>query len=137
MRLPSLFLTLSFFFGLGSLVAQSSTNARGMAVTPTTKVLAIGHLTEAPSPELRQMMSREVPATVQLFLQGKIEQWYSRKDMNGVVFVLNVSSVEEAHALLEKLPLGVAKKMQFDLIPLGPLAPLSLLLPANSSTEPR
>jgi hypothetical protein len=44
------------------------------------------------------------------------------------VFLLNVSSVEEAHTLLEQLPLGQAKLMEFDLMPLGPLSPLRLLL---------
>ena len=41
-----------------------------------------------------------------------------------MVFLMNVSSVEEAHALLEKLPLGQAKLMEFGLIPLGPLSPV-------------
>jgi hypothetical protein len=51
------------------------------------------------------------------------------QDGLGVVFILNVSSVEEAHSMLEALPLGQAKLMTFELIPLGPLSPLALLLP--------
>ena len=45
-----------------------------------------------------------------------------------VVFLLNVTSVDEARSA-GKLPLGQAKLMQFELIPLGPLNPLRLLLP--------
>jgi hypothetical protein len=65
---------------------------------------------------------------VKLYLGGKIDQWYVRQDKPGVVFLLNVTTVAEAHALLESLPLGVQKLMEFDLVPLGPLTPLSLLV---------
>ena len=73
-------------------------------------------------------MPSEVRETVKLYLGGKIDQWYVRQDKPGVVFLLNVTTVAEAHALLESLPLGVQKLMEFDLVPLGPLTPLSLLV---------
>jgi hypothetical protein len=96
---------------------------------PTTKVLALGHLTAAANAgTMRGVMPSEVRETVKLYLGGKIDQWFSRQDKSGVVFVMNVSTVEEAHALLEKLPLGQQKLMEFDLIPLGPLSPLNFLL---------
>lgn len=41
----------------------------------------------------------------------------------------------EAHALLEALPLGKAKLMEFDLIPLGPLSPLNVLLELECSVR--
>jgi hypothetical protein len=41
-------------------------------------------------------MSHEVPDTVKLYLAGKIDQWYVRKDGKGVVFFLNLGSTEEA-----------------------------------------
>ena len=82
-------------------------------------------------------MPREVSDTVRLYLAGKIDQWYVRKDTRGVVFLMNVSSVEEAHVLLEKLPLGVAGVMKFELIPVGPLSPLNYLLgPTPSASKP-
>ena len=97
--------------------------------TPTTKVLAIGHLTQAFTPDkARAIMRQEVSDTVRLYLGGKLEQWFSRNDQRGVVFVLNVTSTKEAGDLLEQLPLGREHLMQFDLIPLGPLAPLQVLL---------
>jgi len=49
-----------------------------------------------------------------------------RQDGKGVVFLLNVTSVEEAHELFESLALGQAKLMKFDQLPLEPLAPLLL-----------
>jgi hypothetical protein len=96
---------------------------------PTTKILAIGHLTAGTGRDkIMPVMQKEVRDTVRLYLAGEIDQWFVRRDQNGVVFILNFSSVDEARTALEKLPLGQAKLMEFDLIPLGPLAPLGLLL---------
>ena len=96
---------------------------------PTTKILAIGTLNSPLTEDQRKgIMTHEVPDTVKLYLAGKIDQWYVRQDGKGVVFILNLSSTEEARALLEQLPLGQAKLMSFDLMPLGPLSPLGLLL---------
>jgi hypothetical protein len=78
--------------------------------------------------ELQNLLPKEVKATVALYLDGKIDQWWAKQDGTGVVFLLNVTSVEEAHEMLEKLPLGVAKRMSFELMPLGPLRPLRALL---------
>jgi hypothetical protein len=110
--------------------AQSATQPPATIPTvPTTRILALGHLTAGTTrASVMPIMKQEVPDTVRLYLSGKIDQWYTRKDQAGVVFILNCSTVEEAHALLEKLPLGVAKLMEFDLIPLGPLSPLNVLL---------
>jgi hypothetical protein len=109
-------------------VSQNTPGSAPVAV-PTTKILAIGHLVAPLTPEQRRgIMPREVPDTVRLYLSGKIDQWYVRQDGKGVVFLLNVSSVEEAHTLLEALPLGQAKLMEFELMPLGPLSPLRVLL---------
>jgi hypothetical protein len=99
--------------------------------TPTRKILAIGHLTEKgmDSSTRLPVMMREVPATVNLYLDGKIEQWWAKPDASGVVFLLNLT--EEAHQVLDKLPLGVAGMMKFDFIPLAPLTPLRLLMNAE------
>ena len=108
---------------------EGSTNSMDLS-TPTTKVLAIGQFTkEAMNASKRiPVMGKEVPATLQLYLKGKIEQWFLKPDMSGPVFIMNVGSAEEAQDLLEALPLGVAGMMDFELIPLGPLTPLRLLL---------
>ena len=73
-------------------------------------------------------MPEEVRKTVELYLNGKIDQWYVKQDGTGVVFILNVTSPEEARAMLEALPLGREKMMHFELTPLGPLNPLRYLL---------
>ena len=103
-------------------------------VVPTTKVLAIGHIVASADAKTRQsIMPSEVRETVKLYLAGKIDSWYVRKDQPGVVFLMNVATVTEAHDLLEALPLGKAGMMVFDLIPIGPLSPLQYLLPDPAS----
>ena len=107
----------------------------GFPPVPTTKILAIGRFLAPLTPEQRRaILPREVPDTVRLFLAGKIDQWWSRQDRKGPVFLMNVTSVEEARALLATLPLGRAKLMEFDLIELGPLTPLHLLLSEGWAT---
>ena len=115
---------------------ETSETAKGaFPAVPTTKILAIGRFLAPLTPEQRKaILPREVPDTVRLFLAGKIDQWWSRQDQRGPVFLMNVTSVEEARALLETLPLGRAKLMEFDLIELGPLTPLHLLLSEGWAT---
>ena len=110
--------------------ADAQVTAPLLPPVPTTKVLAIGSVPNAHTSGAAAavVMPREVDATVRLYLDGKIDQWYVRKDTRGVVFLMNVATIEEAHALLEKLPLGVAGIMKFELIPIGPLSPLHYLL---------
>ena len=66
--------------------------------------------------------------TAALYLAGKIDQWYVKTDQSGVVFILNVTDIKEAHQLLDKLPLGRAGQMAFQFTPLGPLSPIRTLL---------
>jgi len=117
------------------LAANAQAPASPLAVpVPTTKVLAIGHLTGTMTPDQRRtIMPSEVADTVRLYLDGKIDQWYTRQDQPGVVFLLNVQSTDEANSILSALPLGKAKLMEFELIPLGPLNPLRILLNQQSA----
>lgn len=120
--LPAMFLALAV-----PAIAQAAPPV--VSAVPTTRILAIGTLTaDRQSEAFKAVMPGEVRATVDLYLKGKIDQWYVKQDQTGVVFILNTTSPEEAHALLEALPLGKAGYMHFDLVPLGPLNPLRLLL---------
>lgn len=108
---------------------MTSSAPQALPPVPTTRILAIGRFATPPTLEtIKTLMPEEVSATARLYLDGKIEQWFSRQDESGVVFLLNVVDLEEAHNLLESLPLGQAGLMKFDLIPLGPLKPLRFLL---------
>jgi muconolactone delta-isomerase len=119
-------------FGVDAAMAQPAPPpaAPSMVDVPTTRVLAIGTVVGTPDrATMAQVMPGEVRATVDLHLKGKIDQWFVRKDGRGVVFLMNVDTVDEAHRLLEALPLGEKKLMTFELMPLGPLTPLRFLLP--------
>ncbi len=97
----------------------------------TMKVMAIGTLKPL-SPEQRQhYLPKEVPATLQLYLEGKMEQFWLRDKEEGVIFLMNVDSVDEADRLLKALPLGQGNLLTFDLMPVGPLLPLGMLMKAK------
>jgi hypothetical protein len=96
--------------------------ALAAVVAPTTKILAIGSVTaKGTSEAIASVRPHEVRATVRNHLAGKIEQWFSQTESRGVVFIVKATSTAEAHELLEKLPLGVAGMMEFELIALGRL----------------
>jgi hypothetical protein len=96
--------------------------------TPTTKILAIGTVNPGVDPaKVFAILPNEVRDTVDLYLDGKIDQWYSQQERRGVVFILNVTDIAAARDMLEKLPLGQAHLMSFELIPLAPLNPLRQL----------
>jgi hypothetical protein len=95
---------------------------------PTTRILAIGTINAgADVAAVRAILPTEVRETVKLYLDGKIDQWFSLQGRPGVVFILNVTDTATAHEMLEQLPLGQAHLMSFELIPLGPLSPLRQL----------
>jgi len=111
---------------------------RPFPVVRTTKILALGRFTSPPTAyQVKTIFRKEVPDTLRLYLAGKIDQWWARQDQKGPVFLLNLASVEQARTILEKLPLGQAKLMEFEYIELSPLTPLHLLLSkdrANANT---
>jgi hypothetical protein len=96
--------------------------------TPTTRILAIGTVNPGVDPAAaRAILPTEVRETVKLYLDGKIDQWFSLQGRSGVAFILNVTDPAAAREMLEKLPLGQAHLMSFELIPLAPLNPLRQL----------
>lgn len=78
--------------------------------------------------QIASVMQNEVRDTVNLYLDGKIREWYARGDGKGVVFFIDCKTVEEAQAILGKLPLIQADFASFEYMPLGPLSPLRLLV---------
>jgi hypothetical protein len=99
-----------------------------MTSTPTTRILASGTVNPGvDQAKVLELPPTEVRDTMNLYLDGKIGQWYSLQDRRGVVFILNVTDPKAAHEMLEKLPLGQAHLMSFELIQRGPLNPLRQL----------
>ena len=128
MKIAFRFGLVALFVGLIAAAPAHAQSANLPAPTPTTKILAIGTLNPGVDPAAAfTILPTEMRETAKLYLDGKIDQWYSLQGRNGVVFILNVTDPAAAHEMLEKLPLGQAHLMSFELTPLGPLNPLRQL----------
>ena len=95
------------------------------------KVMAIGTLKPLSPEQKQKYLPKEVPATLQLYLDNKMEQFWMRDKEAGLIFLMNVDSVDEADRLLKALPLVQANLLTFDLMPIGPLMPLGILIKAK------
>jgi hypothetical protein len=116
-------------------VAQSQSGSGSgvpsVAIPKTTAVLVILTPKQGVTPQqIMAVIPDEIQATVRLYLDGKIREWYSRGDGKGVIFLLDVKTEEEARALMETLPLAKQQLMDHEYIPVGPLMPLKALNPA-------
>ena len=99
------------------------------STSTTIGVFAI--LTAKPGVKREQVMAvmpAEIRATVQLYLDGKIREWYAREDGRGAIFLLNTRHVAEATSIMESLPLAKEHMLDHAYIPVGPLMLLRLLL---------
>jgi hypothetical protein len=124
---------LPFLVAMLAFIAQSKSavppGIPGAPIPKTTAVLVI----ETPkqgvtAQQIMAVMPAEIRATVQLYLDGKIRQWYSRADGRGVVFLVEAKTEEDARALMETLPLAKQQYMNHEYIPVGPLMPLRALM---------
>jgi peptidyl-tRNA hydrolase len=114
-------------------VAQSqpgqASGLPSVAIPKTTEVLVIETPKEGVTfQQVLAVMPREARATVKLYLDGKIREWYSRGDGKGVVFLVDAKSVDEARAIVEDLPLAKEQLIDSQYIPVGPLMPLRVLM---------
>ena len=114
-------------------VAQSQSGAGSgvptVAMPKTTAVLVI--LTPKPGVTPQQIMAvipEEIQATVKLYLNGRIREWFSRGDGRGVILLVDAKTEDEARALMETLPLAKEQLMDHEYIPVGPLMPLRALM---------
>lgn len=117
-------------------VAQSPSGAASgppsVAIPKTTEVLVIQTakqgITAQQIQQIVAVMPAEVRATVKLYFDGKIRQWYSRGDGRGVVVLVEAKTEDEARAIVETLPLAKEQLMDYEYIPVGPLMPLRALM---------
>ncbi len=114
---------------IGATSMADTSLAQAQATSPTTGVMVI--LTVKPGVTREQVMAvmaDEIRQTVQLYLNGKVREWYSRSDGRGAVFLLDVEDVAVAHATMEGLPLAKQDLIDHEYIAVGPLLPLRLLM---------
>src|SRR5260370_299225 len=101
MKIEMLYVLLAFATVLAPLTQGQST-PRQPKITGVLPILS-------PKPgftfeQVMKIMPAEIRATVPLYLDGKIQQWFTRGDGKGVIFILNCKDVAEARALIESLP---------------------------------
>ena len=115
-------------------VAQSQSETGSgvptVAIPKTTAVLVILTPKQGVTPQqIMAVIPEEIQATVKLYLDGKIRDWYSRGDGKGVLFLLDVKTENDARAIMETLSLAKEQLMDHEYIPVGPLMPLRALNP--------
>jgi hypothetical protein len=113
--------------------ATSMTNsavAQAQASSPTTTGVMVILTVKAgvTREQVMAVMPAEIRETVQLYLNGRIREWYSRGDGRGAVFLLDTKDVDEAHTIMDGLPLAKENLLDHEYIAVGPLFPLRLLM---------
>lgn len=111
------------------LLTAAALSAQGPMAPPATAVMVnLTVKSDTDRAELMKVMPQEVRDTMQLYLEGKIQQWYSRGDGRGVIFFLNCKTVDEAKAIMGTLPLSKTGFANFEYTAVGPLMPMRMLL---------
>jgi hypothetical protein len=115
---------------IGATSMSQPSIAQTQATSPaTTGVMAILTVKAGVTREqVMTVMPAEIRQTVQLYLNGKIREWFSRGDGRGAVFLLDTGDVAEAQAMMEGLPLAKQNLVDHEYIAVGPLLPLRLLM---------
>ena len=126
-RYAVLALTLTLI-GATSMTHPSAAQAQTVSPTTTTVMVILTVKAGVTREQVMAVMPGEIRQTVQLYLNGKIREWYSRGDGRGVVLLLDTRDVAEAHAIMDALPLAKTNLMDHEYIPVGPLLPLRLLM---------
>ena len=123
--IPFLMAVLPVAAGAQSQPGPAPAVSPSVAIPKTTEVLVL--LTPRQGATFQQIMAvmpSEVRATVKLYIDGTIREWYSR----GVVFLVEATTEDEARAVMETLPLAKEQLMDYQYIPVGPLMPLKMLI---------
>jgi hypothetical protein len=113
----------------GALAMTHPSVAQTQNASPTTTgvMVILTVKTGVTRDQVMAVMPAEIRQTIQLYLNGKIREWFSRADGRGAVFLLDAKDVSEAHAIMEDLPLARQNLMDHEYIAVGPLLPLRLL----------
>jgi hypothetical protein len=106
--------------------------ASGVPSIPTPEITAVLVIETAKqgvtAQQIMTVIPAEIRATVKLYLDGKIQQWYSRGDGKGALFMVNAKTEDEARAIMETLPLAKEHLLDHEYIPVGPLMALRALM---------
>jgi hypothetical protein len=113
--------------GATSIAHPSVAQAQATSLTTTGVMVIITVKAGVTREQVMAVMPAEIRQTVQLYLNGKIREWYSRGDGRGAVFLLDTRDLAEAQTIMEGLPLAKQNIVDHEYIAVGPLLPLGLL----------
>jgi len=126
--------------GVGLQIQPQTAPAPAPAPAPVTEVIAMTRLKPGVAlPDVMKLVQEEVRVAVQLYLDGRIDQWYTRSDGRGAVLFLRCKTADEAKAVLADLPLVKAGYLDVEYIPVGPFSGLRNLMrpqPASDGAAP-
>ncbi len=114
--------------GATSMAHPAAAQVQALSPTTTGVMVIITVKAGVTREQVMAVMPAEIRQTVQLYLEGKIREWYSRGDGRGAVLFLDTRDVAEAHTLMEGLPLAKQNIVDHEYIAVGPLFPLRLLI---------
>ena len=114
--------------GATSMAHPSVAQAQATAPTTTGVMVILTVKGGVTREQVMAVMPSEIRETLQLYLNGKIREWYARGDGRGAVFLLDTRDVAEAQVIMEDLPLAKQNLMDHEYIAVGPLLPLRLLM---------
>src|SRR5215469_14476633 len=119
-------------FPMASVALSQAHSPQPPSGVPTPKVTEVMVILTAKQGVTQQqilnVMPDEIRATVKLYLDGTIRQWYSRGDGRGVILLIDAKTVEEAHAAIDAMPLSTENLVDHEYIAVGPLMPLAALI---------
>ena len=114
--------------GVTSMTDASLAQAQTISPTTTGVMVILTVKAGVTREQVMAVMPAEIRQTVQLYLSGKIREWYSRGDGRGAVFLVDSRDVAEVHAMMDGLPLARQNLVDHEYIAVGPLFPLGLLM---------
>jgi hypothetical protein len=114
--------------GATSMTQPSVAQAQAPSPTTTGVMVILTVRAGVTREQVMAVMPDEIRQTVQLYLSGKVREWYSRGDGRGAVFLLDARDVAEAHTVMDGLPLAKQNLIDHEYIAVGPLLPLRLLM---------
>ena len=115
-------------FGAASMSNQSAAQTQVVAPTTTGVLVILTAKSGITREQVMAVMPAELRATVQLYVNGKIREWFSRADGRGAVFLLDAKDAHEAETIMDALPLAKQNLMDHEYIAVGPLLPLRMLI---------
>ena len=103
---------------------------------PVTEVMALASIKPGVAvADVMKLVPDEVQSVAQLYMDGKIEQWYTRGDGRGQIFFLRARTIDEAKAIFADLPAVKAGYVVVDYIPVGPYSPVRFLARPQGSVD--